>query len=160
MKVTTFLVHNKGSYIELKSFFDMGTPQLEGCSFLCNQTNEYIPSEVHTIYIISWDGSFDEVGFGYSRKHNLKLLEAYPNCLTGRVGISNQSFNDLIKPVYTDIRNTTLHNGFLLSNEFKDCQVYGLDYFLKQDPKKRWSFETKTDDYIFRRIGPIEIMKN
>lgn len=160
MRVTTFYLHDKGIYTRLKSFFDLSIMQLDCFSYVDDKTQESIPTEAHLIYIISKNGSFREVAYEYKKKNDLKLFEAYPDCLKYRTQIADESIRELIKPVFKCFKNTQYLDCFELTKEFEGCSVFGLEYFVRKKPKKVWDFDDKTDEYLFNRIVKERLINN
>lgn len=160
MKVIQFLLYKDNTYIELKKLIDLSMIQGDGVSYIDSDTNESIKSEFHQIYIISFENNFRKVAYGYTKKHNLKLFEAYATCIEYLFTISENSFRELILPIYKDHNQKKIQEGFLLSKEFKGCYVFGLDYHLEKRKKKKWIFNKSIDDFVFRKIDNFELMKN
>lgn len=160
MKVITFLLHDSGNYIKLKSFFDLSIIQGGSLAYIDNETKKSIPAEIHTLYIISKNGKFKDVAYGYARKHNLRLMEGYPDCKKHTVEISNHSFKEQIKPNYNQFKTKVFLQNFTLSKEYENYDVFGLEFFVRKTPKKYWKFERQTDNYILGRVDRLKVVSN
>ncbi|QTE22220.1 hypothetical protein [Polaribacter cellanae] len=160
MEVITFLLHDKGKFTKLKSFFDLSISNTGGIAYIDSETKESIPSEVHKLFIVSKNGNFRDVAYGYSRKHNLKLLEGYPDCKKWIVEVRDYSFKEKIEIKYKQFKNKVFLERFVLSKEFKNCDVFGLEFFVRKKSKKYWKFEKETDNYILGRIDRLKVISN
>lgn len=160
MQVTTFLVHNNGNYRMIKRFFDLSIINTGDIAYIDSETKKSIPAEVHTLYILSKNGKFRDVAYGYSKKHNLKLMEGYPDCKKWRVDFENHSFEEKIKPNYNQFKTKVFLQNFTVSKEYENYDVFGLDFFVRKKPKKYWKFQKQTDKYILGRVDKIRVINN
>ena len=153
MRTTSFLLEKDNSFFKLKNFYDLSVHNEGVISYIDRDTKETIPSEVHELYIISFTGDFRNVVYGYAEKYRLKLLETYQNY--GDIKIHHTQFKELVKPVYKGCARE-----FLLSEEFRGCQVFRLDYFLPKKKKIYWEFHKNEDEYIQPPVHSSILIKN